>query len=229
MIMTPPASNAAAWELAGVGAITTSPVGRIVWQNAVGGELLDRADGVISRSGLISSTDRTSATMLADRIRQAAQPQNRCKSAAEQALRIPRTVGSPLLVLVAPLPASDAVASDAAVILLITDPDRRLTILGRHLVEWFGLTPAEADLAVQLANGARLEDLTARKGVRISTLRSQLRAVLGKTGADRQADLVGLLHRLPTISSRRLAQRSADQRLNADDRRDASQGFDLGE
>ena len=112
-----------------------------------------------------------------------------------------RKTRPPLLVLVATLPAptdGNGAASESAAILLIAEPDRRPAILGRHLVDWFGLTPTEAELAVQLANGARLEDLSARKGVRMSTLRSQLSAVLGKTGADRQAELVGLLHRLPT-------------------------------
>jgi DNA-binding CsgD family transcriptional regulator len=151
---------------------------------------------------------------LAAWISQAAQAQNRFNSTGEKALRIARAARPPLLVLVATLPAppdGNGAASEAAAILLIAEPDRRPAILGRHLVDWFGLTPAEAALAVQLANGARLEDLSARKGVRISTLRSQLSAVLGKTGADRQAELVGLLHRLPTWPSGRPW---ADRRLN---------------
>jgi DNA-binding CsgD family transcriptional regulator len=212
--MTPPLGNPAAWDIASLGIIVTDQTGRIVWQNAIGAEVIDRGDGLISRSGIISSPHRTSATALAAWIHQAAQTQDRCNSTDEKALRIARAARPPLLVLVATLPAptdGNGASSEAAAILLIAEPDRRPTLLGRHLVDWFGLTPAEAELAVQLANGARLEDLSARKGVRISTLRSQLSAVLGKTGADRQAELIGLLHRLPTSRS---ARPWTDWRLN---------------
>ena len=210
--MTLPIGNPAAWDIASLGIIVTDQAARIIWQNAIAAEVLDRGDGLISRSGIISSPHRTSAAELAAWIRQAAQAQNRFNS--EKALRIARVARPPLLVLVATLPAptdGNGAASEAAAILLIAEPDRRPAILGRHLVDWFGLTPTEAELAVQLANGARLEDLSARKGVRMSTLRSQLSAVLGKTGADRQAELVGLLHRLPTS---RQARPWTDRRLN---------------
>jgi DNA-binding CsgD family transcriptional regulator len=202
-----PISNPAALDIASFGIIVATSTGRITWFNAVAEEFLSRGDGLISRYETISSNDHTTALMLADRIRQVTQPQSSRKSAPEQALRVARATGSPLMVLVAPLahPANDSETCELSAILLITDPEHRPGILGRHLVDWFGLTPAEADLAVQLANGARLEDLTTLKRVRISTLRSQLRAVLDKTGAERQADLVGLLHRLPTFRPRRAA------------------------
>jgi DNA-binding CsgD family transcriptional regulator len=213
LIMTPPICNPA-WDIASLGIIVTDQTARIAWQNAIAAEVLDRGDGLISRSGIISSPHRTSAAELAAWIRQAAQAQNRFNSTGEKALRIARAARPPLLVLVSTLPAptdGNGAASEAAAILLIAEPDRRPAILGRHLVDWFALTPTEAELAVQLADGARLEDLSARKGVRMSTLRSQLSAVLGKTGADRQAELVGLLHRLPTS---RWARPWTDRRLN---------------
>ncbi len=60
----------------------------------------------------------------------------------------------------------------------------------------FGLTPAEAALAVALLSGQRPEEIAAARGVKISTVRFQLRAVLDKTGARGQSDLVRLLARL---------------------------------
>ncbi len=61
----------------------------------------------------------------------------------------------------------------------------------------YGLTGAEAKLAAALANGQRLEAIAAARGVRLPTVRSQLRAVFEKTGTTRQAELVRLLSRLP--------------------------------
>lgn len=57
----------------------------------------------------------------------------------------------------------------------------------------FDLTPSEARVARALASGASLEEIAAGGGVAISTVRSQLRQVLEKTGCARQAEVVSLL------------------------------------
>lgn len=61
----------------------------------------------------------------------------------------------------------------------------------------FGLTGAEADLAAALAGGARLDAIAAARGVRMPTVRSQLRALFEKTRTRRQAELVRLFASLP--------------------------------
>lgn len=57
----------------------------------------------------------------------------------------------------------------------------------------FDLTLSEARVARGLAAGETLEDIASAGGVAMSTVRSQLRAVLQKTGCSRQAELVALL------------------------------------
>jgi DNA-binding CsgD family transcriptional regulator len=57
----------------------------------------------------------------------------------------------------------------------------------------FDLTPSEARVARGLAVGETLEEIAANGGVAISTVRSQLRQVLEKTGCTRQAELASLL------------------------------------
>jgi DNA-binding CsgD family transcriptional regulator len=57
----------------------------------------------------------------------------------------------------------------------------------------FDLTPAEARLAARIVQGRSPEDCSREFGVKISTVRSQLMAVFGKTGATGQADLVRLI------------------------------------
>ncbi|MEZ5967439.1 MAG: helix-turn-helix transcriptional regulator, partial [Hyphomonas sp.] len=57
----------------------------------------------------------------------------------------------------------------------------------------FDLTPSEARVARGLATGETLDDIAEAGGVAMSTVRSQLRAVLQKTGCSRQAELVALL------------------------------------
>jgi DNA-binding CsgD family transcriptional regulator len=57
----------------------------------------------------------------------------------------------------------------------------------------FGLTKAEARLAMHLATGRSLACAAEAFGVRRSTLRSQLAQVYGKTNTNRQIELVALI------------------------------------
>lgn len=60
----------------------------------------------------------------------------------------------------------------------------------------FDLTPSEARVASGIARGETPETIAASGCVAISTVRSQIRSVLEKTGTSRQSDLAGLLARL---------------------------------
>lgn len=64
----------------------------------------------------------------------------------------------------------------------------------------FGLTPAEARVAVAIAGGGTIEEAAAKHSVSVNTIRTQLRGVFEKTGTTRQVELVGLLASLPTVA-----------------------------
>jgi DNA-binding CsgD family transcriptional regulator len=57
----------------------------------------------------------------------------------------------------------------------------------------FDLTPAEARVARSLTAGATVEEIAVTVGVSPNTVRTQVRAVLEKTGCRRQAEVVALL------------------------------------
>jgi DNA-binding CsgD family transcriptional regulator len=57
----------------------------------------------------------------------------------------------------------------------------------------FDLTPAEARVAQGIGRAFTVDDLAKSLGVTTETVRRQLKAVLGKTGARRQSELVSLL------------------------------------
>jgi DNA-binding CsgD family transcriptional regulator len=57
----------------------------------------------------------------------------------------------------------------------------------------FGLSKAEARLALHLAAGASLASMAQAFDVKLTTVRSQLQQVFSKTGTSRQAELVALL------------------------------------
>lgn len=71
-----------------------------------------------------------------------------------------------------------------------------------RVAQWFGLTPAEARLAVGLAGGQTLQDYAALRAVSLNAARFLLKGVFRKTGATSQAQLVAQLARLPAVEHR---------------------------
>jgi DNA-binding CsgD family transcriptional regulator len=63
----------------------------------------------------------------------------------------------------------------------------------------FGLTRAEAQVGALLAAGARAEECAAQCGVSITTIRTHLRNLFAKTGAQNQAQFVALVRSLPRM------------------------------
>jgi len=67
------------------------------------------------------------------------------------------------------------------------------------LQRMFGLTAAEARLALRIARGDTPADIAQETHVSMPTVRSQLAAVFTKTKTSRQAELVGLLARVSLL------------------------------
>ena len=61
----------------------------------------------------------------------------------------------------------------------------------------FGLTPAEARIATQLAEGLSLKQIAEAQGTQHDTVRKQLRSIYEKTSTNRQPELIRLLLHLP--------------------------------
>ncbi len=115
-------------------------------------------------------------------------------------LMLPQPDGRPALLLnVIPLPVRHAMAAQALTplaLVMIGDPSQPAARAGL-LREMFGLTQAEAELMHALANGVQVTEYAQRRLVSVTTVRSQLRSVMGKCGCDTQARLVALARSLP--------------------------------
>ncbi|MBU7590616.1 MAG: helix-turn-helix transcriptional regulator [Sphingopyxis terrae] len=70
-----------------------------------------------------------------------------------------------------------------------------------RVAQWYGLTPAEARLAVWLAGGESLQDYAELRDVSLNAARFILKGIFRKTDATSQAQLVAMLARLPTLRS----------------------------
>ena len=67
------------------------------------------------------------------------------------------------------------------------------------VAQLFGLSPAEAQVACALAAGANLEEIALQRGVKMTTIKTQIQAVFRKTGTESQHDLTRLLGILPQL------------------------------
>ena len=120
-------------------------------------------------------------------------------SLAASSIRLPGPDEADLVVWVVRLPASSPLAAKAApgVLVMIGDSAARGRVRQGDLINIYALTPAEADLALALSGGLTLRAAAAERGVAYVTARSQLYAILEKTGVHRQAELTRLIAGLP--------------------------------
>jgi DNA-binding CsgD family transcriptional regulator len=100
----------------------------------------------------------------------------------------------PMIVHVVPLRGTAyEIFAGAAGILIVTPLKPQAAPDAAVLQGLFDLTPAEARVARGIGEGLTVEAIAEAFGLSRETIRSQLKAVLGKTGVGRQADLVGML------------------------------------
>jgi DNA-binding CsgD family transcriptional regulator len=90
-------------------------------------------------------------------------------------------------------------AMAADVLCLVASLDGRRIATARQLMDFFGLSSAEARLARALCHGDSLEDYARDEGLRLPTVRTQLSATFKKTGTKRQAALVRLIAGIPVV------------------------------
>jgi len=83
-----------------------------------------------------------------------------------------------------------AFGSDSVALAIIHDPSASTDPDPFMLALAFSLTPAEARVVARLALGKSAAEIAVEAGVSITTVRSQIKAALQKTGARRQPDLV---------------------------------------
>jgi DNA-binding CsgD family transcriptional regulator len=82
---------------------------------------------------------------------------------------------------------------DAAALLFIVDPANRADIPLAWIMDAYGLTQAEARVALVAASGATIPETALRLNVSPNTVKTHLRKVFAKTGTSRQAELGRLM------------------------------------
>ncbi len=90
-------------------------------------------------------------------------------------------------------------AAHVAAVLLISDPDVDARPLRDVLRRLYRLSEKEAELAVRIADGQRLDAAAKETGISYETARSYLKAVFGKLGVRRQAELASAIRKLAAL------------------------------
>lgn len=114
---------------------------------------------------------------------------------------------SPLPLLVTPMHAqlipSEFDYEGAKVAVFISDPDLKHPISVDSLISVYGLTRSEAQVAISLVNGHKIEEIAKSSNHSTHTIRSQLKSVFRKVGVSRQSDLVKVLLTGPLAQRRK--------------------------
>lgn len=97
------------------------------------------------------------------------------------------------------VPINNQALSGPHTVLILVDLEASPHLVPDTLQKIFGLTPAEARLAIEIAHGKTLDDIAAQHRISVATARKQLASVFAKTYTHRQADLVALLVRVSIL------------------------------
>ena len=190
-----------------MGVALLDAVGRILCLNRAGQAMVDARDGLRLRQGRLQAEQGAEARRLAHALEAAVSAGARTAAVprGEAAdLRVSRPSGrAPYLLTVLPLSseAAEGPCGDAGggprirAVVYIVDPAAVAPGLGTRLGGLFGLTPVEAALVADLLADLTPAEIGDRRGVAISTVRSQLRSIFAKTGTTRQSELMNLVNR----------------------------------
>lgn len=188
-----------AWNLLPFGMIMVGTGGRVCAANRAAEMIIRTNDGLAIRHEKLSAVEPHAATALNAALRAATDPEAR-GGRRGTTLTLARTTGRQAYwATVAPLPCAAQVGSVPTGVVLITDPERMHVPAESQLATLFQMTTAEANVALALCRGERVEDIAQERNVSVGTVRSQVKAVLRKTETDRQADLVRSLLAIPSL------------------------------
>jgi DNA-binding CsgD family transcriptional regulator len=169
---------------------------RVLNTNAVARALLEQGDALSLRGEHLHIEGRDINKELQQALAHIIKAQQSGETAVVRALRVPRpTGGSDLGLVIRPVPTSqwsEGQSSPCAAV-FISDPDLQQPASRRILGDLFELTPAEANLAILLARGLSLAEVSSAQNISQHTARAQLKSIFAKTGVSRQAELVRLV------------------------------------
>ncbi len=177
-----------------VGSIMVDPDAHVLEANPPALAILEQRDGVIMTAGKIALQDPGRSRQLHKLIRRNAEASiDQTVSGLTRAMLVDRPSGKESISLLV-RPTTDSSHSHltirpTALIHLVDPTQPRVTVINA-LIELFGLTPAEAKVALSLSNGLSIGDMARQNAISRNTVRSQVRSIFSKMGINRQSQLI---------------------------------------
>jgi DNA-binding CsgD family transcriptional regulator len=177
-----------------IGVILLGAKGEVLLMNNRAEQVLDRRDGLLLAHGKLGTALSRESTRLHAMIGTAARTGSGAGLSAGGTILISREKGRPISVTAAPLHEfSVGLSQRPAAVLFVSDPDQRVELPSNMLQRCYGLTRAEARLAMLLLEGHSLKKAADSCGVTNNTAKSQLKSIFLKTQVRRQSELIRLL------------------------------------
>ncbi len=179
-----------------VGTLILDQSGAVIRRNRVADEMLREGDGLGIVNGALRADHPAENRELQRLIKQAMSCAPGGRPAVVEAISISRkSERAKLGILIRSIPATGWSEGKRrpAVALFIRDAVRKSEASREMIRSLFDLTPAEASLALSLANGLTLDEAAEELKIRKNTARAHLRAIFSKIGVTRQTTLVRVL------------------------------------
>jgi DNA-binding CsgD family transcriptional regulator len=166
---------------------------RVAHLNAAAGRILNRGDGLRIREGTVEATGAGDDAEL-QRAIGAALSEPPCGFRTASALTCTRPSGKRSYVVhVLPFEPAEREVARARALMVIMDPEQNPEPPALLLRRLYGLTKAEAEVAVRVLRGVGLSPIAEELALSIATIKTHLQRVFDKTDTHRQAELIRLL------------------------------------
>ena len=181
------------------GVLFLSSGGSVLHLNAFARHLAARRDGfAVDALGRCRLGSNGEEVRLSRMIHDAARTAGGDGVNAGGAMRITRRSGRPLAVSVAPVRSAHVqgfydLGITPSVVVMLSDPDAVPRTTADTLCALYGLTPAEAKLAAAIVGGVQPGEYAQQRSVTKNTVATQVKSVIRKLGARRQADIVRIV------------------------------------
>jgi DNA-binding CsgD family transcriptional regulator len=181
-----------------IGIILLDSAGRILSANAAARLLISNGQRLGRRASVLERLPTALSRQLSDQIEQA-------QGAATVVMSMPHAGdGASLMLLLSKVHSHEAAQfgrgfQDAASILFLHDPTRRIDLPVAWMMDAYGLTLAEARAALSASSGMTVEGMARQLQLSPNTIKTHLRRVFAKTGTRRQAELARLVALLSLV------------------------------
>jgi len=172
------------------GIVLLDVAGAVVDANSIGRQVIENGNGISVRSGRLAFADAAVDARFERLLKSSAKADGAPRVIAAS---VKRAGSATCRVLIAPLLPDGGHAEAAAYIAVIYAPSEQREITAEVLLEIYGLTRAQADVARRLYAGLSVEETATELGLSLNTVRTHLKQIFSKCEVQSQAELLHAL------------------------------------